>query len=172
MFQAMGIAMILFACIAFSYLKVDALKQQYENLKALRQALLIIKNEISFSSIELSEAAMTVSNTLSGEMASVFSYVADYLSEHEMADFAQAWEEAKKCAPHRPILSVAADKTMTDFARRAGKMSREIEMENIDKTLSMLESELTTEGEQYIKNKKLIYTLGVGVGLAVLILFI
>ena len=87
-------------------------------------------------------------------------------------DFGQAWAAAREEFAQTPFLSPAADKTMTDFSQRAGKMSREIEIENIDKTLESLDREIADEGENYTKNRKLIFTLGIGAGLAVLILFI
>ena len=172
MFKALGIAMILFACFMFSYLKADELKQKYHNLKQMKKALSMMKSEISFSAKELSETAGEISESLLGDMKDFFKAVYQNLSDNETLDFGQAWAAAREEFAQTPFLSPAADKTMTDFSQRAGKMSREIEIENIDKTLESLDREIADEGENYTKNRKLIFTLGIGAGLAVLILFI
>ena len=172
MLKALGIVMILFASVMFSYMKVDEMKQKYQNLKQMKKALSMMKSEISFSSRELSEAAGELSASLSGDMAFFFKNVSQYLAENETADFGQAWEAAKSVFAQKPFLSAAADKTMTDFSQRAGKMSREIELENIEKTLEAIDNTLEDEREKYTKNRKLIFTLGIAAGLAVLILFV
>ena len=81
MFKALGIAMILFACFMFSYLKADELKQKYHNLKQMKKALSMMKSEISFSAKELSETAGEISESLLGDMKDFFKAVSQNLSE-------------------------------------------------------------------------------------------
>lgn len=172
MFKALGIGMILFSCCMFSYIKAGELKQKYHNMKQMKKALTVIKNEISFSSRELAGAAAEAAKALSGEMSDFFQAVAKNLSENETSDFGHAWEKAREEFTGKPFLPAAAEKMMIDFSQKAGKMSREIEIENIERTTEALDREITDERENYAKNRKLIYTLGIAGGLAVTILFI
>ncbi len=87
MFKALGIAMILFACFMFSYLKADELKQKYHNLKQMKKALSMMKSEISFSAKELSETAGEISESLLGDMKDFFKAVSQNLSDNETLDF-------------------------------------------------------------------------------------
>lgn len=172
MLKTFGMFMILFACFAFSYIKAGELKQKYENLKQMKKALSMMKSEISFTSKALSETADELSALLTGDVSFFFKSVSRYLSENETADFGTAWEYAKKLLQQRPFLFPAAEKIVTDFSKRVGKMSMEIELENIDGALAAIDRELMDEGELYARNRKLIFTLGVGAGLAVSIFFI
>lgn len=172
MFKALGIIMVLFACFMFSYVKADELKRKYNNLRQMKKALSVMKSEISFTSKELSKTTDELSALLPGDMSHFFKRISHYLSENEASDFEHAWKRAKNDLASKPFLCSAADRVMTDFSQRVGKMSRDIELENISKTLDALDVELAEERESYTANRKLIFTMGIGAGLVALILFI
>ncbi len=171
MFKAMGIAFVFFACIFFSYKKVSDQKQELEHLKQMKKALLLMKNEISFSAKELSQTVESLIGALYGDMDVFFQHIARILASHETADFGQAWTEAKKEWDEKPFLPIEADRTMTAFSQQVGKMPREAELAHFDKTLEAIEGAINDAEANYEKNRKLIYTLGACVGTAVLILF-
>lgn len=70
MFKTLGVVMIFLSCMLFSYGKTNMLKVRLEHLKQMKKALLIMKNEISFSSQDLSFAMGELSTWLSDEMSS------------------------------------------------------------------------------------------------------
>ena len=94
------------------------------------------------------------------------------MKNDEAQDFGQAWKYAKDKISSNKIFSDETQKILDAFCERAGTMSKEIELENIDKTIKSLESEIENEAENYKKNRKLIYAFGGFFGTGILILFI
>lgn len=172
MLKVMGIIFVFFACIVFSYDKAKALKKELMHLKQMRKALLLIKNEISFSAKELSQMVDSIHGALSDDINIFFRNVASFLATHETADFGQAWAAAKQEWGTKPFLSRSADRIMTTFSQQVGKMPREAELTHFDKTIEALDCELKEAETNYEKNRKLIYTLGICVSTAVFILFL
>lgn len=170
--KVIGIALIFFACIFFSYEKATALKQELMHLKQMRKALMLIKNEISFSAKELSQMVNSLKSVLSDDMDVFFGDVASFLASHETADFGQAWEAAKEEWEPKPFLSRSADRIMTAFSQQVGKMPREAELMHFEKTIEAIDGEIAEAEISYEKNRKLIYTLGICVSTAVFILFL
>lgn len=170
--KIMGIACIFFACIFFSYEKVTALKQELMHLKQMRKALMLLKNEISFSAKELLQMVNSLKGVLSDDMDLFFGDVASFLAAHETADFGQAWEATKQKWEPKPFLFRSADRIMTAFSQQVGKMPREAELAHFEKTIEAIDCELKVAETGYEKNRKLIYTLGICVSTAVFILFL
>lgn len=164
--------MIVFAAFMFSYTKADELKRRLENLKQLKRGLTIIKNEISFSSREMQGAAQELSETLSGDFKDVFFSISQNLYKNPDKSFGQAWEEGTKGYAKGSLISENALKIMKDFSCFAGQKSKEIEIENIDKTINLLEDEIKNENEDFSKNRKLIFSLGGITGLSLLIILL
>ncbi len=164
--------MVLWSCFLFSYIKVDAIKRKYENLKEIKRALQILKNEISFSSKELLESISELSSYTSGDTAELFYEIYVKMKNDETQNFGQAWKYAKDKISNNKIFSDETQKILDAFCERAGTMSKEIELENIDKTIKSLETEIENEAESYKKNRKLIFAFGGFFGIGILILFI
>lgn len=172
MLKIIGSIMILFACVMFSFIKADELKQKCDNLNRMKKAVYLIKNEIAFSSKTLSEAICYVSQLMPHNISLFFKSVSEYLLNNETSDFSQAWEASKNEFDNKLLLSDEADKILDDLAQQLGKMPRDSELENIDRTLEILSNQYCEEEKSYKKNRKMIFSLGLCAGLAVLILFI
>lgn len=170
MLKAMGMIMVFMSCILFSVLKTDELKQKYENLKEIKKALFLLKNDISFSSKDLPLAIEEISHALSGGMRDFFSVLSDKLKGDEKITFEKAWEMSFK-EYKKPFLPKDAEKIVASFSGAIGKLSKNAEIENIDKMINELEAELIKESENYKKNRQLILTLGIGASVTTLILF-
>ncbi len=170
--QTIGIVLIFLSCILFVHQKAEGLIKTLQNVKQMKQALIYMKNEISFSSKALAEVTASLQYVLTGNIGQFFSQLSSYLSANETADFGQAWEHAKGCFGNKPFLPAAADSILTDFSRQAGKLPREAELENFEKTINDLDVEIANANETYPQKCKLIYTLGVCAATAVLILFL
>lgn len=172
MFKTLGIVMIFLSCLLFSCEKVTALKVKLDHLKEMRKALMAMKNEISFSSQDLSLAMKELSVLLSDDMASFFNDISLYLTEYETADFSTAWETVKENYGFRPFLSDKGDRIMTDFSKELGKLPKDAEIEHIEKTLEILALAIADEEEMVKQNSGPIYVLSACAGVFVIILFI
>ncbi|MBR4874397.1 MAG: stage III sporulation protein AB [Clostridia bacterium] len=172
MHKALGIIIVFFSCVIFSFIKGEELKTKINNLREIKKALFLIKNELSFSNKELSYALSEVSKNVSGDVSKFFGYISDELTKDKGKSFRQAYIDAKENINKDCFLSKEAERIVDAFSTSVGKMSREAEIENIDKAIVDLEQVLTCENENFLKTKKLIYSAGVGIGSAVVILFI
>lgn len=172
MFKALGILMIVFSSFMFSYIKADNLKKRLENLKQLKRALSILKNEISFSSREIQGVAEELSEILNGDFKDVFLNISKNLYKNPDKTFGQAWEEGTKGYVRGGLISENAFKIIKDFSCLAGQRSKEIEIENIEKTINLLENEIKSEGDRFQENRKLIFSLGGITGLSLLIILL
>lgn len=172
MLKVIGACCILFSCVMFSCFKVSGIKRKYENAKQMQTALLMMKNEIAFSKTEIFETLLGIASALSGNVADFFGRLSDCLRQDERTDFGQAWEYVMEEYRDRPIFSSGIQNIMLGFSHQVGKMSKEIELENMNKTLKSLEDAIKKEEEQYKNNRKLIYTFGFLGGFSVLILFL
>ena len=172
MFKALGIIMVFFSCVIFSFIKGEELKTKINNLREIKKALFLIKNELSFSNKELSGTLLEISKSVSGDVSRFFCYISDELTKDGGKDFGQAYLDAKENINKGRFISKEAEKILDTFSFAVGKMSREAEIENVDKAISDLEQVLIYENENFLKTKKLIYSAGVGIGSAVVILFV
>ncbi len=164
--------MVVLSVFLFSYYKADEIKKRFENLKQLKRGLTIIKNEISFSSQEMENVAKELSEILDGDCAEAFFSISENLKENPCKSFGQAWSEAMDKMGKNAFLPVSAKKIMNEFAMKSGQMSKDIEIENIDKTITLLEEEIKAESRESEKNRKLIFSLGGITGLSVLIILL
>ena len=170
MSKTLGILMVILSSLLFTYIKADDMKRRLENIKQLKRGLGIIKNEIMFSSREMGDIALELSETLEGDLSFIFKGVAEKMRENTHISFGQAWEE--RINIHKNVLPERAVKIMNDFSYMAGKMSKEIEISNIEKTMDILDEETKEEFLNYTKNRKLIFSLGAISALSVTILFL
>ncbi len=169
MLKTIGVGFILISLGMFLFNKVESKRQKYLNFCEIKRAVTFLKHELSFSAPELFLICEKISNETSGEISEIFHNIHNKLKSNPTIDFGKAFKEAVK---NRVLFSESVEKTVSDFARTLGKKSLDIEIENISKAqaaLQMLEAE---EKEKYLKDKKLIYTLGLASGAVVLILAI
>lgn len=172
MYKILGSILILSASLLFSYLKVTESKERLENLKEIHKAFVILKSEISFFNSELSKAITLLTERLSGKVSIFFQKLSDCLEHDETLEFKAAWEQAEEDSELKNTFFPASYKIITDFVTEFGKSDREIELQNLDKTIDALEHELEEENVRYKTNRKLIYSLGFMGGISVMIFFI
>lgn len=159
--------MIFAACMLFAYGKVQDMKQKLVNLLEMERALFLMRHEISFSGRELWEACNGLASALSGPVSDLFFQVSDRLQQEETLSFQEAFSA---CAPG--LFSPEAKSILGQFAATFGTLSKELEESAIMRCMESLSRLKHEEQEAYKKNRKLIYALCMGAGVAVLILLI
>lgn len=167
MYKALGVVLIFLSLGAFLYQTVETKKKQLLNLKEFKKALTLLKNELSFTMPEISHLLSTVSQKTSGEISYVFSRIAEKLIKDTGIDFFTAWESA---VGKRILFSKEATDEIFNFCKNFGKKTVDIEIENIKQYEKILECLINEESDKFIKDKKLIYTLGVSIGAVIVIL--
>ena len=169
MFKAIGLVLILISLAVFVFNKVENKKQKFLNFCEMKRAISFLKHELSFSAPELSLLCKRISDQTSGEISQVFKETKRQLEKESSIDFYTAWENA---AGKRELFSEETQKIILELIKGLGKKSLDIEIENIEKTQKALETLEAEEKEKYLKERKLIYTLGTAAGAVILILAI
>lgn len=167
MYKALGGVLIFLSLGVFLYEKVETKKNQLLNLKEFKKALTLLKNELSFTMPEISHLVSTISEKTSGEISYIFSTISKMLIKDSGIDFFTAWESA---VGKRMLFSKEATDEIFNFCKNFGKKTVDIETENIKQYEKILECLINEESDKFIKDKKLIYTLGVSIGAVIVIL--
>ena len=81
MYKALGIALVFLSLGILTYKKVEAKREHLINLKEFRKALLVLKNEMSFSIPEVPLLCEKVSSQTVGEISSVFKNIGKKLQK-------------------------------------------------------------------------------------------
>ncbi len=167
MYKALGIVLVILSSAIFSYMTVEKKRQQLTNLKELRKAFVFIKNELSFSMPEISVLCRKVSEKTEGETSHLFNEVAKMIKNDNNIDFSTAWKSSTR---EKNLFSPDATEEILSFVKNFGKKTLDIELENIKRFEKVLQQFTQEENEKFIKEKKLIYTLGAAIGAVVMIL--
>lgn len=168
MYKIIGLFLTLCASWAFLYSKGQIIDKRYTNLKEMIKALTYLKQEISFSAGELGMVCKKVSHVTQGDVSAVFYEIVNILEENP-SDFSSAWAAA---TDGKMMFSREAEMLLCDLAQNLGKKSLDIELENVQKAKEVLEQLKEHEKIKSAKDKKLLYTLGVSAGFALVILVI
>ncbi len=169
MFKAVGTALVLISLGSFLYNKVEIKRKKFKNFCEIKKALTYLKHELKFCAPELFLICGKISAQTTGEISEIFAQVKNNLEKNSSSDFCTAWEEA---AGKRELFSDNVSQNVKELIKSLGKKSLDIELENIEKAqnaLDMLEAE---EKDNYLKDRKLIYTLGAAACTIILILTI
>ncbi len=167
MYKALGVVLIFLSLGAFLFKTVETKKTHLLNLKEFKKALTLLKNELSFTMPEISHLVSTISQKTSGEISYIFNAISEILIKDSGIDFFTAWETA---VGKRMLFSKEATDEIFAFCKNFGKKTVDIEIENIKQYEKILEGIINEENDKFIKDKKLIYTLGVSIGAVIVIL--
>ncbi len=169
MYKFIGIGLICISLGGFFWKKAQTLCQKYENLKEILKAVTHIKQELSFSSVELAELMARVCDSLQGNFGQVLKNTTKVLADKKTTDMKSAWEES---GGGELLLTDEARKITEDYFFNIGKKSLDIELEKTEKTIQTLSFLEKEEREKTNKDKKLLYTMGASVAAAIVILVI
>lgn len=168
MYKIIGILLVVGALSGFLYNQAQSMSREYENLKEMIKALTYLKQELSFSAGELWKVCRMIADRTKNDVSEAFFKTADILEE-KSSDFCTSWSEATQ---EMSLFSNNTQAVLSDLFYNLGKKSLDIELENIEKAKEILEQTEIYEREKTTKDKKLLYTLGVSAGLALVILAI
>lgn len=167
MAKMLGMILIFVACALFAYSKVHDMKQKLVNLCEMERALFLMQYEISFSGRQLWEACDGLASALTGQVSDLFYRISDRLKADETLSFQEAFSHLAE-----NMFSPETQNILKSFAATFGTLSRDMETSSIAHCMESLSRLKDGETQQYKQSRKLIYTLCIGGGLAILILLI
>ena len=167
MAKMVGMILIFVACVLFAYSKVHDRKQKLINLGEMERAMFLMQYEISFSGRQLWEACDGLASALTGQVSDLFFRISDRLKADETLSFQEAFSHLAE-----DMFSPEAQNILKSFATTFGTLSRDMETSSITHCMESLSRLKIEETHTYKQNRKLMYTLCIGAGLAVWILLI
>ena len=158
MCKALGIIMTFFSCACFLYRIVNERREQTNNLKEIKKAVIYLKNELAFSMPEMISLCEKTAKKTTGEISLIFERVSEYMCEDSCVDFYSAWQRA--CG-EKKLFSPETERAVTELFAEFGKKTLDIELHNVSRVQHILEEREKEEEKKYMTDRKLIYTLGV-----------
>ncbi len=139
-----------------------------EDLNTLKQALLVLRSEITFTASPLSVAAENVAERLGNSFAAkLFETLSQTLMSGDYADVNACWEHAVAQNKPRGFLNDEDYTNLHAFGRTLGYLDREMQLNSIDMTVGYIDQALSGLAETLPKNRKLYRSLGVLGGILV-----
>ena len=169
MCKALGIVLMFLSSGVFLFKEVEEKKSKLSNLKEFIKALVILKNELKFSVPELSHLLKLMSDKTSGKISYIFKEMKNKVTSESDVDLFSSF---KSVTDGRDIFSKEATDVIADFCSGFGKKTIDIEIENIKRCERDLNAIIKEESDKFIKERKLIYTLGISIGMVIVILVI
>ena len=169
MYKFIGIILVLISCGAFIMRKADAIKQRTKNLKELKKAVTYLKDELEFSTPEISVLCKKMADATNGEISFLFERSAQFLEQDEKSDFNSAMLSAIK---DKDLFSDVGKSILLEFSQNLGKKNLEIEIKNLEKSEKDLERLVLEEEEKTKNDTKLMYTLGLSLAAVFVIMII
>ena len=163
----LGIAMIFLSLGVFLFKTVEEKRRELLNLKEFSKALTLLKDELKYSVPELSYLLKVMQKKTSGEISYIFKEMEYKVCHESSVDFFSAWKSA---TDGKALFSKEVTDEISDFCKDFGKKTVDIELEKIKRCENCLDELIKEESKKFIKDKKLIYTLGISIGAVIVIL--
>ena len=167
MIKILGIILIFIACYGFTQKRITKSREKSKQLNSLISGLKEIADKISF----LGEPLFEIISSVEKHNDNVFfSKILGILSDNKKISMETAWEEALNSKGL--ALSEDAKEVLLSLGKTIGKQTAQKEEENIGICIEKLSSILADEEQLLKKNTKMIQSIGLLSGLAIVILFV
>ena len=172
MLTVLGIILVLFSCIAFAVMKIAAAREKIGTTRQMRDVLKRMADQISFTMEPLPDILSRISQEELGETGEFLDELASQLKKSENRSLQEVWSSTLDGYAKRLGLSARTISILSGLGERLGRMSRDIELDNISYTIEELDGEIEAQQALFTKNEKLFRSFGVLVGILIVILFI
>lgn len=138
-----------------------------DELKEFKGALNIFKNKLKFTYETIPEIFIEIANTINSNTTIVFKIAAKRM-KIESAE--EAWENAINIS----ILNITKEdrELLKNFGNLLGKTDIEGQLNQVELTTNFLDEQIKLAEKEKIKNEKLYRTLGMTIGLGIVIVLI
>lgn len=168
----LGLKIIIYAFIFLTSSGIGILiskkyEQRVNELKDFKNALNIFKTKIKFTYEPIPEIFMEISNSMNTKTGKIFELARRNL---KVASAGEAWNMAIDCG----ILDInEEDKSiLKDLSKLLGQTDAEGQVNQIELTSSFLDEQIKKAEKERVKNEKMYRTLGMIIGLAIVIILI
>lgn len=171
MMKLIGALIILLATIFFVYIKTTEKKSSLAFLDDFLVKIKLMADQIEYSGSTLGEVLCHITEDR-GESKPFFEDVALILLKKENISVKSAWEMALDKVAEKYHLEQEIKKTIRQIGSHLGKMSIEIETENLKKSFSELSEKRKGQLDTFNKETKLLKSLALCFGFFIMLVLI
>lgn len=159
-------------CCLVGFWVDEGQRKRINELEKLIYIFEILKAEIDYQLTPLKEACKHIGEREKNSVGDVFDKFAELLEEKESANLNEMWQTA--LCSQKESLHLKADDYMTlgAFSGACGYLDKELQKRNLEMVIDKMNHEKKRSQEQYERCSKLNKSLGVLVGVALVILLI
>ena len=165
-----GGAFIVVATTKIGCNEANKLSRRKKQLKAIQSGIWLLKSDINFTLSTLSTALKRASNLVDKSVCELFLITSKYIDDGMTAY--DAFTKAFNVLRSNLDLKESDYNVLYDFAKNLGCGDIDSEIKNFDKTLELLKISETNADENILKYSKLTKTLGVTLGILIIILIV
>jgi stage III sporulation protein AB len=142
------------------------------DLRTFKKALILLRGEINYSLSPMPEALENISKRFDHEIAEFFSSIAEELKLNSGKTLTEVWKKKAEEILKRTYLSSLDIKNIMLFSENIGYLDKETQNNNINMLIEQVNEEINITVENDNRYNKLYKSLGVLVGILIIILFI
>ncbi len=171
MLKIVGMVLVLISSAMIGYMKALKYTLRRQTLRSFLSSLNLLITEITYSQITLSEAFAKLSETSESGVGRFFLLVSQILNSNEGYTAGEAWEIALDKVEN---INLSQDdiKILKSFGKGLGNSDIYNQEKNFKLASELLKKQLTDAEESSRKNERLYKSLGILIGIAVVIIFL
>ncbi|KXG76792.1 stage III sporulation protein SpoIIIAB [Thermotalea metallivorans] len=172
MVKLMISAVIVLSASLIGYILSYNYVQRPKQIKNLILSLQLLETEILYMLTPLPQALKKIGSKGNTELAGIFKEAGSLLETRRGYDIEDAWQQAIEQKIRFTSLSEEDKEILIDFGKNLGSIDRENQIKNFNFIYAQLKKQQQTAEELRAKNEKMYRSLGVLLGLAIVILFL
>jgi len=170
--KIIGSIIVIFSSSFLGYVLSRDCSRRPVELRELQGLLQMFENEISFLSSYISDAFERISKSSTADASLFFSDTVRRLKEDNSLNASEAWEKSVTENIKKTSFNKEDEMILVSFGKMLGNSDIEGQIKNIRLTISQLKNQEYKAEEIKAKNEKMIRSLGILGGLAVVIILI
>lgn len=143
--------------------------KRLDNLTEIKNALIILRNKIKFTYEPIPDAFEDISSNFKDGIKTIFD---DASKQMKNKSASTAWEESIDKNAKNIFLKDEDLKTIKKLSKMLGNTDIDGQVNNIDLVVELLNNQIKDAQTEKAKNEKLYKTLGISVGLTLVIILI
>ncbi len=163
---------IFIICCLLGFWVDEGQKKRISELEKLLYVFEILKAEIDYQLTPLSEASLHIGEREQNSVGAVFNKFAQLLEEKESANLGEMWQTALESQKENLHLKPDDYMTLQAFSGACGYLDKALQKRNLEMMMEKIDHEKKHSQEQYERCSKLNKSLGVLVGMALVILLV
>lgn len=167
-----GICLILGSSTAIGFFFSRRLEERIEELETIKRLLILLRGEIKYNHATLAEGFHTIGERMKNPYGIILSAVSDEMKRMDGQTLAQIWEKRLREGLKESALSQEDRERLISFGGQLGYLDIEMQQNTIELYLEQVQEEILQARESMKRNGRLYRTMGVVMGIFLVILMV